>query len=340
MAMHDLGYRHWDEETPYQKISWLSIARYGARLAWKSRWLKRVVSLSFLFSLGLTVFFFIYEQIANWEAAAGMLVPLVAQVEGDEFRQHADSFDFTPQDLRNPSRIPQRILQEYVDEKRPYFWSQMVYFFFTRGLFITVLVFGMISPRLISHDVQSRAFLLYFSRPITPHQYVLGKLSTIWIFLLGITTLPALFAYLVGWLVSPSLSVIFSTWMVPLRILLATMVIAIPCGLLALCLSSIVRESRYASFAWFAIWVVGAIAYGMLVGAEVSTARSDREVLEALESQRWSFVSLYHLLGQSLQFFFGLVSFAKVKWVLLELAAITVISYVVLMRKVTAPIRI
>lgn len=54
-----------------------------------------------------------------------------------------------------------------------------------------VMVIGLIAPPMISQDVRSRAFLLYFSRPLTRGEYLLGKLASVWVYLSLISTLPA-----------------------------------------------------------------------------------------------------------------------------------------------------
>ena len=78
-------------------------------------------------------------------------------------------------------------------------WSLllMAFFRYPQGLLMVLLV-GMIAPSLISLDLRSRAFLLYFSRPITPLEYVFGKALVIWTYLAAVTTLPALVLYVLG----------------------------------------------------------------------------------------------------------------------------------------------
>ena len=63
-------------------------------------------------------------------------------------------------------------------------WSWLLYTFlrYPQGG-IMVLMVGIIAPPLISQDVRSRAFLLYFSRPLARWQYALGKLATVWFYL-------------------------------------------------------------------------------------------------------------------------------------------------------------
>ena len=70
---------------------------------------------------------------------------------------------------------------------------------------------------MISQDFRSRAFLLYFSRPLTKVQYIAGKAATISLYLLCVTMFPALLLYLVGVLLSPDISVLYATWDLPLR---------------------------------------------------------------------------------------------------------------------------
>ena len=78
MTMHDLGYRDWDADAPHQRYSWLTISRYGARLAWKSQWLKRIIYLAFMPFFGLLASVFVYEQVSNWP---DLYEPLFAIVE-------------------------------------------------------------------------------------------------------------------------------------------------------------------------------------------------------------------------------------------------------------------
>ena len=122
---------------------------------------------------------------------------------------------------------------------------------------------------LISYDLRSKAYLMYFCRPLSPIQYIIGKSGVIWFFLSMITALPACALYLVAIMMSPDLSVIGDTWDIPLRIAAATVVLVVPTSALALCYSSFTSESRYASFSWFATWVMGGVAYGQLTYAGV-----------------------------------------------------------------------
>ena len=216
-------------------------------------------------------------------------------------------------------------------------WALLLQSFFRKPqAIVMVIVVGLIAPPLISQDIRSRAFLLYFSRPLSQAEYILGKFVTIWIYLAAISTLPALALYLLGVLLSPHIAVITATWDLPLRVLGASAVLAIPTASLALFLSSMTQESRYAGFAWFAIWVLGWVTYGIMTAVDM--ASSSRPIDEVLG--RWSNFSLFHTLGQVQGWVFGFADFKDVLASVVILIVITIASLLLLFRRVAAPMRV
>ena len=107
-------------------------------------------------------------------------------------------------------------------------------------------------------------------------------------------------------------------------------------------LSSLTQESRFASFAWFAVWVLGTGAWlAVWFGAAVrANARNMYQLLEDPSVSRWSFLSLYNNLGSAQSWIFGLDTFENALPALLILIFIAVLSFVVLFRRVSAPVRI
>ena len=214
-------------------------------------------------------------------------------------------------------------------------WLLQSFFRYPQSV-VMVIVVGLIAPPLISQDIRSRAFLLYFSRPLTRLDYIIGKFVTVWFYLVLISTLPALALYLLGILLSPNVAVVTATWDLPLRVLGASAVLTIPTAALALFLSSMTQESRYAGFAWFAIWVLGWVTHGIMSAAEA--ARSSRTGGEILG--RWSNLSLYHTLGQVQSWVFGFTEFKDVVLPTLILVVITVVCLILLFRRVAVPMRV
>jgi hypothetical protein len=157
---------------------------------------------------------------------------------------------------------------------------------------MAMLVIGMIAPPLIARDVRTRAFLMYFSKPIGRIEYVLGKMIIVSTYLMSITTAPALGCYLFGVALSSDLNVLADTWDLPFRILLASLIFVVPAVSVALMFSSLTSESRFATFAWFAFWGLGFLAwnltYGVMSGEARQTAYAERDRQHSHHDlQRW-----------------------------------------------------
>ena len=195
------------------------------------------------------------------------------------------------------------------------------------------LVVGLIAPPLISQDIRSRALLLYFSRPLTRLEYILGKMAVVWGYVAMITTIPALALYITGVMLSPDLSVISHTWDFPLRILAASVILMVPTTAIALAFSASTSRSYYASFGWFAVWAFGFITYYTLYAA-----------LQDLDkwNDHWSLVSLHHTLGivQTWVFDIGGTTYGDVFPSLMMLTAVSVLSIGFIYQRISAHIKV
>jgi hypothetical protein len=209
-------------------------------------------------------------------------------------------------------------------------------FFRSPQAVLMVMLMGLIAPPLISRDVRSRAFLVYFSRPLTPVEYVLGKASVVWAYVLMITGLPAFALYTMAILLSPDLSLVSQTWDLPLRIGAASVVLLIPTTAVALCFSSLTSESRYAGFAWFAVWILGWVSYSILSARDSVQGYGAPQVTD-----RWILLSPYATLGEVQKWVFGLKpGFADVLPEAVAISLVTVATTIVLLRRVSAPMRV
>jgi ABC-type transport system involved in multi-copper enzyme maturation permease subunit len=320
MTVHDLGYRGWSGELTSPWIRSVVIARTGVQRVWQSRWLRRMVFFAWLPAMWFGMGFFIWEQ--------SLLYP--------EWREGLEPFLLEGLEESNPVV---RVLRETAEEPASarhavWAWLLQSFFRYPQGV-LMMLVVGLIAPSLISQDIRSRAFLLYFSRPLTRREYIAGKFATVVTYLVAISTVPALCLYVLGILLSPQLEVVRATWDLPLRILAASAVLTIPTASLALCLSSATQESRYAGFAWFAIWILGWFTYGVMRSLAIAEGR------DALTKpvRGWDHLSLYHTLGQVETWVFGFTPLSEIWTSAIILCAITVVSLVVLFRNVAAPMR-
>ena len=149
---------------------------------------------------------------------------------------------------------------------------------------------------------------------------------------------------------SPSMSVLLVTWDLPLRIIVASVVLCVPTTLFALTLSSLTRESIYASFGWFAVWIMGSIAYGIMTVVE-GVVRMNNNVdldqpnfvgfVESGLEGNWSWLSPLQTLENLQSWVFGMdqetgsigLAFALV-------SLVCVICLIILRRRIVAPIRV
>ena len=183
-----------------------------------------------------------------------------------------------------------------------------------------------------------------------------------------VSAIPALGLYIIGVMLSPSLNVVIATWDLPLRIFAASIVLILPTSALALCLSSLTQESRYAGFSWFAIWILGWFTYVALSTAETFHAqtkamqqggdvqqqprpRQNRGLFRGpprprnsesvqLPESVWTHLSLYHTLGRVQSWVFGFSQLSDVFPSIAILVGITLVSLNVLLYRISAPMRI
>ena len=198
----------------------------------------------------------------------------------------------------------------------------------------TVILIALIVPPLISRDLRSRAYFIYFAKPIGRFEYLVGKFAIPAAFLIFITTLPAIGLFVFGVAMSPDFSVLWDTWHLPLRVLLASAAMIIPTVSLALMLSSLTQESRFATFSWFAIWVLSTGAYLVMM---ITVGVNDNRQL----GSNWQLISLYETIGNVQGWILGLVDLdSSVIGGMCLLAGLTLFSWYVLYQRVSAPIRV
>lgn len=356
MPLHDVGYRKWDGQRTSSVWRFLIITETGIRLASQSRWVRRMLFFAWLPVMYWGIGFFVIERSLEAESnaveAAAKAANLPPLMQG-EIRNRTQSINRSgiARTLRQQFHmIPKvRELAKGLDEgdterTRSIVWSWllMTFFRYPQALLILFLI-GSIAPTLISRDIRSRAFLLYFSRPIGKLDYLVGKLCVPMAFIVFVTTLPALTLYLFAIGMSPSLDVVWSTWDIPLRILCATVALVIPMASLALMLSSLTHESRFANFSWFAVWALGHGAWMAVLFAtaiRMQTTPVDPEVVNSEVVKNWSVLSLYNNLGDVQSWIFGFAEFEEIWRGAATLTVISLFSLYVLYRRVSAPIRV
>ena len=248
MPIVDLGYRHWQGKRTGAMRRWLAITRSEIAIAYKSsRLLRRFLIFAWMPILYFCPFFLAVGYVAD---------PANDLTEGSLLTELAGEF-FSQEALMRLRQNPELIL--------PGIWSIAFYFFFayTQSI-LSMIVVAIMGPPLIAKDLRTKAFLVYFSKPIRPWQYVLGKLSAVIFFVFIMTLFPALFLYLVGVALSPNTGTLLATLPIILKIVLSSIFISVPIALVVLLLSSLTKDRRIATFSWVAVWIFGEIAFRML----------------------------------------------------------------------------
>ncbi len=367
MPLHDVGYRPWPAGRPGTASEpglrtgggAVVIAGTGIRLAWKSRWLRRVLLFAWSPAIIFAGGFFAFEQALD-EGAIGTVRSMARHVDalGLLGRMVAESLGGS---LDDP------------DAARRVVWSRLLLAFMRapQAVLLAVVV-GLVAPRQIAGDLRAKAWLVYFTRPISRGDYIIGKIGVLAAIVSLITLVPALVLWVVGVLVSPSIQVAMATWDLPLRIAAAAAAVTIPTVLLALAYSSLTAESRIAAFAWFATWVACWIAHGALAGADIAAQARSAAAASAIEDHfdddpprsarprqrpqrlgwlaraagidgaedRWAWVSLFHAQGVVQAWILGIENRFSAVWPSLTcLTAVAVGSLVTLFLRVDAPAR-
>jgi hypothetical protein len=297
MPLHDVGYRPWQGERLGSGSAIGVIALTGIKLAWTSRWLRRMVFFAWSPALVFAMSFFAFEQaidegrLANMRDAAragrnldgvGMLGTVLADTLGRTPGHAAGT-----RAVRREGGPPEDPKVD-VAETRRVVWSRLLLAFMrVPQALLLAGVIGLVAPSLVSRDLRAKAWLVYFTRPVGRVEYILGKAAILGVLVAAITVLPALALWLMGVLVSPSVWVAVDTWDLPLKAVAASVVLAVPTVLLALAYSSATAESRIASFAWFATWAACWIAHSTLTTADmVAAARQAETTVAAGSGQR------------------------------------------------------
>jgi ABC-2 type transport system permease protein len=113
-----------------------------------------------------------------------------------------------------------------------------------------LIVLAITGAHLITRDREENGLALYFARPLTLADYVLGKGLIILIFFLGVTLLPALALTVFGYLATagaPGLELLLVT---PLRLALHCAVMGASLSLVLLALSASGRRTVFVVIAW------------------------------------------------------------------------------------------
>jgi ABC-type transport system involved in multi-copper enzyme maturation permease subunit len=192
-----------------------------------------------------------------------------------------------------------------------------------QGLFILLFVV-FVGSDLIARDRRYNTLQLYFSKPLTPNDYILGKLGIVASFLLMITWIPVLLLWLFGLSVETRDGYFAEVWAVPFAATGACAVLIAVAGMLVLALSAVGRRAVFIAVSWLILFGWGPMGFPVMI-------------LQALSNREsWGLIRMAGNVDHVAAWFFGvpgpyefhpLASLAVV-------VAVVVACYVVLRRKI------
>jgi hypothetical protein len=106
---------------------------------------------------------------------------------------------------------------------------------------------------MICDDYKNNLMEVYFSKPMTWRDYVLGKTMTLVIIGLAFTAIPGVFLVLLHNMMSASLATLKETYLLPVSITVFSLALVVPCALGVLACSATSSSQRYASIAVFMV---------------------------------------------------------------------------------------
>ncbi len=252
--IYDQGYRPFEGQLASPRSRFLVIAMNELRLAWKEKWFKRLLWVSFI---PLIVF--------------AVLVVIQA-------------------------RFSMLLDKELAD-----IWQS----FWGIQLFFSMLMVYFVGRRAIGEDLRTGALTVYFSRPVSFMQYLVGKWLAIAVAVIGVTLLPGLVLAIFRWLAEPATgTAVFARWAGSLVLLSA--LLGLTMGWVMLAVSSLTQRGRAAGIVWVIIFFVSAgVAEGVTQATGIqalealSFVRSNAQLAEfLLEGQGSWLQALWMLLGQ------------------------------------------
>lgn len=181
-----------------------------------------------------------------------------------------------------------RIRREFIGEfDASFYWR-----FLTQEKFWLLVVTAYAGSGLIAEDRRSKAWALYFARPLGKGSYVAGKGLSLAGLLLGFTLAPALFLWSTELLLNPAAGVPAGRWglVLPIGATSLVLVSVLACGMISC--SSLTSRAVWSGLLFFA-WVFGLTLFGTILG-------------HALREPAWRLLSLLACFRELSRGIFGL----------------------------------
>ncbi|MDC3283284.1 ABC transporter permease [Planctomycetota bacterium] len=202
--------------------AWVPLAGLALSRGWKSKWVRRITSLSLMLGVGMMIMMYTMNQILpGWRD----LTEQVGAIAG------GDSGDW---------EIDARV------------YLKLLKLFVYPVLLPLSLLFGY---DLISKDIETNALDAYFSRPISPLSYILGRSVAFVGFLMAATFGPMMLVWVSDWATSSDAH--FSQIaIVPFGMFWSLLLISVTLSLLVQAITTITRSGLWTNISFVFIFIV------------------------------------------------------------------------------------
>jgi ABC-2 type transport system permease protein len=136
--------------------------------------------------------------------------------------------------------------------------------FLTQQMFFIFIIAIYAGAGLIANDLKANALQIYFSKPISRRDYMIGKLGILVFFLALPTVVPGLLLFLLAVAFEQDLTFFQQNYWVPASIVGYSAVIVLTNAFIIMALSSLTRSRRFAGVNFAAVFFFSQIFYGIL----------------------------------------------------------------------------
>lgn len=227
MTIREKGYAHWDGEFKDTRFRWGPISRYAIKLSFRRKFFKLLFFSTLVPALFTLTMIYVSERLGD--------------------------FAFLTNDTAALSFF----------EVNPVFFMR---YFSEWLLFMIVLLLVFCGAGLIADDLKYNSLQLYFSRPITKKDYVLGKASVIVFFLSLITVVPGLVFVVMKLLFAGNFQFLRQFPWLPFSVVAYSAFIILFFTFYTLLLSSLNKNRRYVAVLIFGLYVFTDILFGIFHG--------------------------------------------------------------------------
>jgi len=136
--------------------------------------------------------------------------------------------------------------------------------FLSQQMFFVFIIAIYAGAGLIANDLKANALQIYFSKPITRRDYVMGKLGVLFFFLALPTLVPGMLLFFLAVLFKSDASFLEQNYWVPASVLGYSLLIIATYSVVMLAVSSLSKSSRFAGIVFAALFFFSRIFYQIL----------------------------------------------------------------------------